>query len=176
MQSFSQPKFLVFAIVMFSIFCTQILFKCLNSRFLNGPKRTAMTSNKRTKKRRKLAPNVSPPPAYATLFNRSRVWTTADYKINSGLTPTRNTINARNTTNTMHTMNSYNNKDPLNTYNTYSTYNRMDSVTTIDLNGGRKETINGRSYMVYRNNETGEPKLVPLRAPSAALFQYTYTK
>lgn len=78
--------------------------------------------------------------------------------------------------NSMNMLNTYYGKDTLNTYNTYTPYNRMNSVTTIDLNGGRRETINGRSYMVYRNNETGEPKLVPLRTPSAALFQYTYTK
>lgn len=94
----------------------------------------ALALNKNARKKREVTPSVSPPPAYATLFNRNKVWTTSEY-----LTP--------------------NNK-----------------IATIDANGGRKETINGRSYMVYRNNETGEPKLVPLRTPSAALFQYTYTK
>lgn len=73
--------------------------------------------------------NVTPPPSYATLFNRSRnkVWTS-------------------------------------------------DSLTkSVDSSGGVQQYINGRNYMVFKNEE-GEPRLVPLRTPSAALFQYAYTK
>lgn len=116
-------------------FFAQIIFKFLNARFLNGNRRMTVTMPRNAKKpKRQAAPSISPPPAYATLFNRNKVWTTAEYM---------NTINA----------------------------------TAIDLrDGGRQEMINGRSYMVFRNNETGEPKLVPLRTPSAALFQYSYTK
>lgn len=73
--------------------------------------------------------NVTPPPAYATLFNRNRnkVWTNDEF------------------------------------------------VKNYDGNGAVKQMINGRDYMVFRN-EIGEPRLVPIRTPSAALFQYAYTK
>lgn len=40
---------------------------------------------------------------------------------------------------------------------------------------GVRRLINGRDYMVYRNTN-GQSQLVPLRSPSAALFQYTYTE
>lgn len=79
-------------------------------------------------KAQKSESNVTPPPAYATLFNRNKIWTTNDF------------------------------------------------ASKLDMNGGKRQNINGRSYMVFRNNETGEPRLVPLRTPSAALFQYSYTK
>ncbi|XP_055376829.1 glutamate receptor ionotropic, kainate 2 [Condylostylus longicornis] len=36
-----------------------------------------------------------------------------------------------------------------------------------------KKLINGRDYIVYRNIK-GENQLIPLRAPSATLFQYSY--
>lgn len=41
--------------------------------------------------------------------------------------------------------------------------------------GGVRRLINGRDYMVFRN-PNGQSQLVPVRAPSAALFQYTYTE
>ncbi|XP_065360019.1 glutamate receptor 2 [Calliphora vicina] len=40
---------------------------------------------------------------------------------------------------------------------------------------GLRKFINGREYMVYRTPE-GQSQLVPVRVPSAALFQYTYTE
>lgn len=39
---------------------------------------------------------------------------------------------------------------------------------------GVRKIINGRDYMVY-TGENGFNKLIPIRAPSATLFQYTYT-
>lgn len=45
-----------------------------------------------------------------------------------------------------------------------------------DQNGvGVRRLINGRDYMVFRNSN-GQSQLVPVRSPSAALFQYTYTE
>lgn len=46
---------------------------------------------------------------------------------------------------------------------------------SMDSSGGVQQYINGRNYMVFRNDD-GEARLVPLRTPSAALFQYAYTK
>ncbi|XP_037822507.1 glutamate receptor ionotropic, kainate 2 [Lucilia sericata] len=40
---------------------------------------------------------------------------------------------------------------------------------------GLRKFINGREYMVYRTPD-GQSQLVPVRVPSAALFQYTYTE
>ncbi|XP_064544875.1 glutamate receptor 2 [Drosophila montana] len=40
---------------------------------------------------------------------------------------------------------------------------------------GVRRLINGRDYMVFRN-PNGTSQLVPVRSPSAALFQYTYTE
>ncbi|XP_030385532.1 glutamate receptor ionotropic, delta-1 [Scaptodrosophila lebanonensis] len=40
---------------------------------------------------------------------------------------------------------------------------------------GVRRLINGRDYMVFRN-PNGQSQLVPMRTPSAALFQYTYTE
>lgn len=45
----------------------------------------------------------------------------------------------------------------------------------IDRSSGVQQNINGRNYLVFRT-DFGEPRLVPLRTPSAALFQYAYTK
>ncbi|XP_023173114.1 glutamate receptor ionotropic, delta-1-like [Drosophila hydei] len=42
-------------------------------------------------------------------------------------------------------------------------------------NGGVRRLINGRDYIVFRN-ANGQSQLVPVRSPSAALFQYTYTE
>ncbi|SPP76120.1 glutamate receptor ionotropic, delta-1 [Drosophila guanche] len=41
--------------------------------------------------------------------------------------------------------------------------------------GGVRRLINGRDYLVFRNPD-GQSQLVPVRSPSAALFQYTYTE
>ena len=45
----------------------------------------------------------------------------------------------------------------------------------VDTNVAKKDrkVINGRDYMVVR--EQGMSRLVPMRVPSAALFQYSYT-
>ncbi|KAH8307426.1 hypothetical protein KR044_011719 [Drosophila immigrans] len=40
---------------------------------------------------------------------------------------------------------------------------------------GVRRLINGRDYIVFRNSN-GQSQLVPVRSPSAALFQYTYTE
>lgn len=40
---------------------------------------------------------------------------------------------------------------------------------------GVRRFINGREYMVFRN-ANGQSQLVPMRVPSATLFQYTYTE
>ncbi|EDV52455.1 glutamate receptor 2 [Drosophila erecta] len=44
-----------------------------------------------------------------------------------------------------------------------------------DSEGGVRRLINGRDYMVFRN-PNGQSQLVPVRSPSAALFQYSYTE
>ncbi len=69
-------------------------------------------------------PTITPPPSYATLYNRNRnnnIWTLSE-------TENKNT-----------------------------------------------QCINGREYMVMKGND-GQKRLIPLRTPSAALFQYSYTK
>lgn len=50
-----------------------------------------------------------------------------------------------------------------------------EHTMTSDVKSGVKRSINGRDYMVFLSSD-GEPRLVPLRTPSAALFQYAYTK
>lgn len=40
---------------------------------------------------------------------------------------------------------------------------------------GITQYINGRKYMVVKGDD-GQKRLIPLRTPSAALFQYSYTK
>lgn len=37
---------------------------------------------------------------------------------------------------------------------------------------GKHQNINGRDYMVI-NSKSGNPQLIPVRAPSAFLFQYS---
>ena len=37
---------------------------------------------------------------------------------------------------------------------------------------GKHQNINGRDYLVI-NNKTGDPQLIPVRSPSAFLFQYS---
>ncbi|EDW95231.1 uncharacterized protein Dyak_GE22436 [Drosophila yakuba] len=44
-----------------------------------------------------------------------------------------------------------------------------------DSEGGVRRLINGRDYMVFRS-PNGQSQLVPVRSPSAALFQYSYTE
>lgn len=39
---------------------------------------------------------------------------------------------------------------------------------------GVKRLINGRDYLVFKN-KNGDSQLIPVRAPSATLFQYSYT-
>lgn len=43
------------------------------------------------------------------------------------------------------------------------------------MSAGKTQTINGRDYMVFQN-EDGSTRLIPMRTPSATLFQYAYTK
>lgn len=40
---------------------------------------------------------------------------------------------------------------------------------------GVKRLINGRDYLVFKN-KNGDSQLIPVRAPSATLFQYSYTE
>lgn len=75
--------------------------------------------------------SVTPPPSYATLFNRSRnnkVWTTDNF-----------------------------------------------AHTPAEHGAPVQQLINGRNYMVFKTNQ-GETRLIPMRTPSAALFEYAYTK
>ncbi|KAI8036619.1 hypothetical protein M5D96_010420 [Drosophila gunungcola] len=44
-----------------------------------------------------------------------------------------------------------------------------------DSENGVRRLINGRDYLVFRN-PNGQSQLVPVRSPSAALFQYSYTE
>jgi hypothetical protein len=37
---------------------------------------------------------------------------------------------------------------------------------------GKHQIINGRDYLVI-NSKSGDPQLIPVRAPSAFLFQYS---
>jgi hypothetical protein len=37
---------------------------------------------------------------------------------------------------------------------------------------GKRQKINGREYLVI-NSKSGDPQLIPVRAPSAFLFQYS---
>lgn len=58
----------------------------------------------------------------------------------------------------------------------YNRFNKNDSnVTHLDSSSKENETrktINGREYMVVKNSNGTQ--LIPIRAPSAAIFQYTY--
>jgi len=103
----------------------QILFRCL----LNRQKNHSLIKDPYYKKVDKLVvPTITPPPSYATLYNRSRnnnIWTLSE-------TEKKN----------------------------------AEGVT---------QYINGRQYMVVKGDD-GQQRLIPLRTPSAALFQYSYTK
>ncbi|KAG4066706.1 hypothetical protein HA402_007342 [Bradysia odoriphaga] len=102
------------------IFLTEILFRIL----LNRQKGNSIKDPYSKKVNKSDALTVTPPPAYATLYNRSRkdnIWTLSE-------TENKNT-----------------------------------------------QYINGREYMVVKGDD-GVQRLIPLRTPSAALFQYSYTK
>nr|QGW45457.1 ionotropic receptor 76b [Bradysia odoriphaga] len=102
------------------IFLTEILFRIL----LNRQKGNSIKDPYLKKVNKSDALTVTPPPAYATLYNRSRkdnIWTLSE-------TENKNT-----------------------------------------------QYINGREYMVVKGDD-GVQRLIPLRTPSAALFQYSYTK
>lgn len=77
---------------------------------------------------------ISPPPPYATLFNRNMI--------------------SANDPNSI--------QFPARTRN-----------GTVDTPKNHK-VINGRDYLVVK--EQGLTRLIPMRAPSAALFQYRYTE
>lgn len=110
----------------------QIVFKCLNTKINFARGDTAKVQHTVRRKFNRHTASVTPPPSYATLFNRNRsnnkVWTTDSF----AHTPTQN-------------------------------------------GGGVQQLINGRNYMVFKTNQ-GETRLIPVRTPSAALFEYAYTK
>ena len=59
----------------------------------------------------------------------------------------------------------------------YNRFSKNDSNVSHQLETSSKEnenrkTINGRDYMVVKNSNGTQ--LIPLRTPSAAIFQYTY--
>lgn len=114
-----KDKTVVFYIKSIDIF--QILFKLL----LNRQREHKLAKDPLRRKPTKLdVPTITPPPSYATLYNRSRnnnIWTLSE-------TENKNT-----------------------------------------------KYINGREYMVVKGDE-GQSRLIPIRTPSAALFQYSYTK
>ncbi|XP_062535181.1 glutamate receptor ionotropic, kainate 2-like [Armigeres subalbatus] len=47
--------------------------------------------------------------------------------------------------------------------------------SSIDSDSGSRKMINGRDYMVVKERNGIGSQLIPIRAPSAAIFQYTYT-
>lgn len=90
-------------------------------------------AHKKRGKFNKQSISVTPPPSYATLFNRNRntnkVWMTDSF-----------------------------------------------AHAPAESGGGAvQQLINGRNYMVFKTIE-GETRLVPIRTPSAALFEYAFTK
>lgn len=110
----------------------QILFKCLNTKISFARGDTLKIQRTVRKKFNKQTVSVTPPPSYATLFNRSRnknkVWTTDTF-----------------------------------------------AHTPPENGDGVRQMINGRNYVVFKTNH-GETRLIPVRTPSAALFEYAYTK
>lgn len=111
----------------------QIIFRLFSRRLnlnYNNLKSNTSTFTKNlnnTNTLKKNHSNVTPPPAYATLFHRNKVFTTNDY------------------------------------------------IKSQEMSAGKTQTINGRDYMVFQN-EDGSTRLIPMRTPSATLFQYAYTK
>lgn len=47
--------------------------------------------------------------------------------------------------------------------------------SNIDSDSASRKMINGRDYMVVKEKNGIGSQLIPIRAPSAAIFQYTYT-
>lgn len=111
----------------------QVIFRFFSRRLnLNYNDQKSQTSThpknlNNTKTLKKQHSNVTPPPAYATLFHRNKIFTTNDY------------------------------------------------IKSQEKNVGKTQVINGRDYMVFQN-EDGSTRLIPMRTPSATLFQYAYTK
>lgn len=113
----------------------QVIFRLFSRRLnlnYNNLKSQASTYtkslNNNTKTLKKHHSNVTPPPAYATLFNRNKIFTTNDY------------------------------------------------IKSHETNaGGKTQVINGRDYMVFQN-EDGSTRLIPIRTPSATLFEYAYNR
>lgn len=60
-------------------------------------------------------------------------------------------------------------------FNRSTIFTTNEYIKQYEKNGGVKQVINGRPYIVFRNSD-GEPRLVPIRTPSAALFQYAFTE
>jgi glutamate receptor, ionotropic, invertebrate len=60
-------------------------------------------------------------------------------------------------------------------YNRFTNDTNLMKFKTDNYRDGVRQVINGRDYMVVKDLD-GSSKLIPMRTPSAALFQYTYTK
>lgn len=56
---------------------------------------------------------------------------------------------------------------------TMNRYGNNDRVATIRRENENRKTINGREYMIVRDAE-GNKQMIPIRQPSATIFQYTY--
>lgn len=54
------------------------------------------------------------------------------------------------------------------------TKHQFMSNESSDLTSHPRKYINGRDYLVVKN-VNGESRLIPIRTPSAAIFQYSYT-
>lgn len=93
-------------------------------------------SDPNDQKQKPFITTISPPPPYATLFNRNRISVGTDLLYGQPMG-----LGAESST-----------KDP-----------------TLK----NRKVINGRDYLVIK--EQGMSRLIPIRAPSAALFQYSYT-
>lgn len=119
------------------IFISELIFKCLNDRNMDKQKPVGSKDDEllwtKEHQNSKLY-NVTPPPPYAELFNRSRI---QKFGGDGGAS-------------------------------VWSTKENTNSHM-----GGIEKTINGRNYMVMKM-EDGSSRLIPLRTPSAALFQYNY--
>ena len=57
--------------------------------------------------------------------------------------------------------------------NIWTTHDLPKSKGSVQMQDNQKY-INGRNYIVVKG-QNGEDRLIPLRTPSAALFQYSYT-
>lgn len=56
---------------------------------------------------------------------------------------------------------------------TMNRYGNNDRVATIRRENENRKTINGRDYMIVTDS-LGNKQMVPIRQPSATIFQYTY--